>query len=69
METTPTIRRLSTEPFKPEPDDDLIVCRCEEVTKGELRRAVHEGLIVFPRFAASPAAPWDFAKAARVPSW
>lgn len=37
METTPTIRRLSAEPFKPEPDDDLIVCRCEEVTKGELR--------------------------------
>lgn len=48
METTPTVRRLSAEPFKPEPDDDLIVCRCEEVTKGELRRAVHEGLYRFP---------------------
>lgn len=29
--------------FVPMPDDDLIVCRCEEVTKGEIRRAVHEG--------------------------
>lgn len=25
-------------------DDDMIICRCEEVTKGEIRRAVHEGL-------------------------
>ena len=30
--------------FHPEPDDDLIICRCEEVTKGEIRRAVHEGM-------------------------
>ena len=26
------------------PDDDMIICRCEEVTKGEIRRAVHAGL-------------------------
>ncbi|MDR2616018.1 MAG: (2Fe-2S)-binding protein [Oscillospiraceae bacterium] len=25
-------------------DDDLIICRCEEVTKGEIRRAVREGM-------------------------
>lgn len=31
-------------PFVPMPGDDLIVCRCEEVTKGEIRRAVHAGL-------------------------
>ena len=30
--------------FRPEPDDNLIICRCEEVTKGEIRRAVHEGM-------------------------
>lgn len=30
--------------FIPQPDDDMIICRCEEVTKGEIRRAVHEGL-------------------------
>ncbi len=27
-----------------EPDDDKIICRCEEVTKGEIRRAVHDGM-------------------------
>ena len=31
-------------PFVPRPDDDLIVCRCEEITKGEIRKAVHEGM-------------------------
>ena len=24
--------------YVPEPDDDRIICRCEEVTKGEIRR-------------------------------
>ena len=26
------------------PDDDMIICRCEEITKGEIRRAVHDGM-------------------------
>lgn len=30
--------------FVPAPDDDMIICRCEEITKGEIRRAVHEGM-------------------------
>lgn len=30
--------------FMQEPDDGLIICRCEEVTKGEIRKAVHEGM-------------------------
>lgn len=30
--------------FVPAADDDRIICRCEEVTKGEIRRAVHEGM-------------------------
>ena len=30
--------------FVPQPDDDMIVCRCEEITKGEIRRAVHDGM-------------------------
>ncbi|MDR1605019.1 MAG: (2Fe-2S)-binding protein [Gracilibacteraceae bacterium] len=25
-------------------DDDVIICRCEEVAKGEIRRAVRDGL-------------------------
>lgn len=37
------IRTAAAEPFRPEPDDDLIICRCEEVTKGEIRKAVHDG--------------------------
>ena len=31
-------------PFVEEPDDNLLVCRCEEVTKGQIRKAVHEGI-------------------------
>ena len=30
--------------FEPAADDDMVVCRCEEVTKGDVRRAVHAGL-------------------------
>ncbi|MCR5666354.1 MAG: (2Fe-2S)-binding protein [Eubacterium sp.] len=26
------------------PDDDMLICRCEEITKGEIRRAVHDGM-------------------------
>lgn len=31
-------------PYVPQPDDDMLVCRCEEVTKGEIRQAVHAGM-------------------------
>ena len=31
-------------PYLPEDDDDLLVYRCEEVSKGEIRRAIHSGL-------------------------
>lgn len=27
-----------------QPDDDMLICRCEEITKGEIRRAVHDGM-------------------------
>lgn len=30
--------------FVPEPDDDLIICRCEEITKGAIRKAIHDGM-------------------------
>jgi len=30
--------------FIPQPDDDIIICRCEEITKGEIRKAVHDGM-------------------------
>ncbi len=44
----PTYRQYNIKPFEPEPDDDLIVCRCEEITKGEIRKAIHQGLYKFP---------------------
>ena len=28
----------------PQPDDDMLICRCEEITKGEIRKAVHAGM-------------------------
>lgn len=37
-------RTIDLGPYVPEADDDLIICRCEEITKGEIRRAVHEGM-------------------------
>ena len=37
-------RSLDLGPYVPGPDDDMIVCRCEEITKGEIRRAIHEGM-------------------------
>lgn len=46
--SSPTYRTLPNSPFVPEPDDDLVVCRCEEVTKGDIRRAIHAGLYRFP---------------------
>lgn len=30
--------------FVAAPDDDRIICRCEEITKGEIRKAVHDGM-------------------------
>lgn len=30
--------------FVPGADDDMIICRCEEITKGEIRHAVHDGM-------------------------
>ncbi|MFT3950879.1 MAG: (2Fe-2S)-binding protein [Oscillospiraceae bacterium] len=37
-------RSIRTGGFVPAPDDDIIVCRCEEITKGEIRRAVFDGM-------------------------
>lgn len=38
-----TDRSIDLGEMCPEADDDLVVCRCEEVTKGDVRRAVHDG--------------------------
>ncbi|MGN0368499.1 MAG: (2Fe-2S)-binding protein [Wujia sp.] len=31
-------------PYVEAADDNLLVCRCEEVTKGDIRKAVHQGI-------------------------
>lgn len=36
-------RNTPLAPYEPGADDDLLICRCEEITKGEIRRAVHLG--------------------------
>lgn len=55
--------------FIPEPDDDRIVCRCEEVTKGEIRRAVHDGCLPLPKFGGICEQAWDCVKVRLVQSW
>ncbi|MFZ5974115.1 MAG: (2Fe-2S)-binding protein [Bacillota bacterium] len=37
-------RSLDLGEFVPQPDDGMIICRCEEITKGEIRKAVHDGM-------------------------
>jgi NAD(P)H-nitrite reductase large subunit len=37
-------RLKSEDPFEPQADDDLIICRCEEITKGEIRKAIYDGM-------------------------
>ena len=37
-------RSMDIGSFVAAPDDDMLICRCEEVTKGEIRKAVHEGM-------------------------
>ena len=37
-------RTIDLGKYKPEPDDDRIICRCEEVTKGEIRRYLRCGM-------------------------
>lgn len=47
MPNTATIsvdRAKGSDPFVMEEDDDMIICRCEEITKGEVRKAVYDGM-------------------------
>lgn len=37
-------RSIDIGDFVSQPDDGLIICRCEEITKGEIRKAVHDGM-------------------------
>ena len=37
-------RTLPEGDFIPRPDDLIIICRCEEITRGEIRRAIYDGM-------------------------
>lgn len=37
-------RSIDIGPFVSQGDDETIICRCEEISKGEIRKAVHEGM-------------------------
>jgi NAD(P)H-nitrite reductase large subunit len=37
-------RSIDLGTYVPRDDDDVLVCRCEEVTRGDVRRAVHDGM-------------------------
>jgi NAD(P)H-nitrite reductase large subunit len=38
------VRTRRDKPFVAQPDDDMLICRCEEITKGEIRRAIYDGM-------------------------
>jgi len=37
-------RSIDIGEFTPMAEDDMLICRCEEITKGEIRKAVHDGI-------------------------
>ena len=62
-------RSVLLEAFVPEPDDDRIICRCEEITKGEIRKAVHDGMYTITEIRRYLRAGWAYVKDRPVPSW
>jgi NAD(P)H-nitrite reductase large subunit len=41
---TVIVRQRAQDPFEAQADDEVIICRCEEITRGEIRRAIHDGM-------------------------
>ncbi|ADQ13697.1 (2Fe-2S)-binding protein [Halanaerobium hydrogeniformans] len=39
------VRSFKKEAFIKKDDDQMIICRCEEITKGEIRKAIHQGML------------------------
>ena len=37
-------RSLQDKDFEAREDDGIIICRCEEITRGEIRKAVYDGM-------------------------
>lgn len=46
MEDPREVNRIKDDKeFVSMPDDDMIICRCEEITKGEIRKAIYDGMM------------------------
>lgn len=37
-------RSLQDKDFEARDDDSIIICRCEEITRGEIRKAIYDGM-------------------------
>ena len=48
MKTPYMDRNIDLGPYVPETGDEIIICRCEEITQGEIRKAIHEGMFTMP---------------------
>jgi len=40
-------RSVDLGPFIKREDDSIVICRCEEITKGEIRKAIYAGMFTF----------------------
>lgn len=40
-----TKRTANVKPFVVLPDDEIVICRCEEITRGEIRLAINQGML------------------------
>ena len=38
-------RKIQEKEFILKPDDSIIICRCEEITRGEIRKAIYDGMM------------------------
>lgn len=62
-------RNRELKPFVPQPDDDMIVCRCEEITKGRSGVLCMTVCLPSPRYAAICGRVWDSARGRPVQNW
>lgn len=49
-------------PYVPQDDDDMLICRCEEVTKGEIRKQYMQECLRWKRSEDFSVPEWDFVR-------
>ncbi len=50
-------------------DDNVIICRCEEITAGEVRKAMLTALLILKALKGVPGQVWVYARDGRVKNW